>query len=73
MKAEIFAGGHFAKSDDQKIELDFIAYNVVIKLISKWRHEISNLTVWKIRFIMAGSRKYGKNVWNILDTFPQYW
>ena len=28
-----FVGGHFAKSDDQKIELDFIAYSVVIKFI----------------------------------------
>ena len=26
----------------------------------------------KIRFIMADSRKYRKNVWNILDTFSQY-
>ena len=34
------AGGHFTKTDDQKIELDFVAYNVVIKLIVTWYHEI---------------------------------
>ena len=28
-----FAGGHFAKSDDKKIELNFITYSVVTKLI----------------------------------------
>ena len=30
----------FAKSDYQKIELDFIAYGVVIKLVPTWCHEI---------------------------------
>ena len=35
-----FAGEHFAKEDDLKIGLDFIAYSVVIKLIPTWRHEI---------------------------------
>ena len=35
-----FDGGHFAKSDDQKIKLDFIAYSVVIKVIPTWRHEL---------------------------------
>ena len=35
-----FAGGNFAKLDDQKIQLDFIACIMVIKLISTWLHEI---------------------------------
>ena len=35
-----FAGGHFAKSADQKIELDFIAFSVVIKFIPTRHHEI---------------------------------
>ena len=35
-----FAGGHFATYDDQKIELDFIAYSVAIKLIPTWHHEV---------------------------------
>ena len=29
--------------------------------------KFSKLTVRKIRFIMAGIRKYRQNVWNILD------
>ena len=33
--------------------------------------KFSNLTLQKIRFIMAGSRNYRQNVWNILETFPQ--
>ena len=35
-----FAGEHFAKKDDQKIECDFIAFSEVIKLIPTWCHEI---------------------------------
>ena len=35
-----FAGGLFATYDDQKIELDFIAYSVAIKLIPTWHHEV---------------------------------
>ena len=41
---------------------------VVIKLVSL--HDVmnfSNLTVRKIRFIIAGCRKYRQNVWNILE------
>ena len=32
--------------------------------------KFSNLTVRKIRSIMAGSRRYRQNVWNIFDIFP---
>ena len=51
--------------------------NLILLLIVWWSlyevMQFSNLTVWKNRFIMAGSHKYRQNVWNILDTFPQYW
>ena len=66
-----FAGRHFAKWDDQKIELDFM-------LIAWWwslsLHDLmkfSYLIVRKIRFIMAGNRKYRQNLWSILDTLSQ--
>ena len=56
-----------------KIELDSIAYSVVINLSLHVAMKFSNHTVRKIRFIMAGCRKYRQSVWNILDIYPQYW
>ena len=60
----------------KKNELDDIAYSTVLKRernlslhdVMKFR----NLTVRKIRFIMADSRKYRLKSWNVLDAFSQY-
>ena len=58
----------------KKNELDDIAYSTVLKRernlslhdVMKFR----NLTVWKVRFIMADSRKYRQTSWNVLYFFP---
>ena len=54
--------------------------NLILLLIVWWQslslHDVmkfSNLMVQKIRFMMVASGKYKQNVWNILDTLPQYW
>ena len=59
-----FAGGHFAKSDDQKIELDFIACSLLLVVCLSLHDvmEFSNLTVRKIKFIMTCSGKYRRIV-----------
>ena len=73
--------------DEGRDLLDEILPNQMIRklnlilLLKVWWESLSlhdvmkffNLTVRKIWFIMAGSRKYRQNVWIILDTFPQYW
>ena len=60
----------------KKNELDDIAYSTVLKRERNLsQHDVMkfrNLTVWKIRFIMADSRKYRQTSWNVLDTFSQY-
>ena len=68
--------------DENRDLLDEILPNQMIRklnstlLLIAWLslHDVmkfSNLTLRKIRLIMAGSRKHRQNIWNVLDTFPQ--
>ena len=69
--------GTFCQIRWSKNELDGIAYSTVLKrernLSLHGVMKFCNLTVRKIRFIMVDNCKYRQKLWNVLDTFSQYW